>query len=96
MTTMETLFLGTLITSVFTVALLIRAIMLKNWGTIKLALIFMLLGGIAGYFLAEQNHDGQFTEKFLGITVPVDVIYIYFGVVLFGLISFIITAINKE
>jgi len=93
---MQILFLATIFISVITVALLIRAVMLKNWSALQFALVLMLAGGVAGYFMAEQNHAGQFTERLSGITIPEAFIYTYLSIVLFGLISFIITAFKKK
>lgn len=93
---MQILFMITISISVITVALMIRAVILKNWSALQMALVLMLAGGVAGYFMAEQSHTEHFTEKFLGVTMPVAVIYIYFGIVLFGLVSFVITMFSKK
>lgn len=93
---MQTLFFATAVTSVITLALIIRAVMLMNWSVIRTAITFMLMGGAAGYIMAGQSATAGFTEKSLGLTIPVDVLYIYFGIVLAGLISFVVSAIVKS
>lgn len=91
---MERLFFATVAMSVITVALVIRALVLRRWASLRTVLLFMLIGGAVGYVATMHGGVSVFREHLLGILIRSDVLYVYLCVVVAGLLGFLLSSLS--